>query len=392
MSTREATAGLAEHLVVDQVLAGDDAADDHHEVFGRDVLEDERRRAGLDGVEQRVLVLFGRQDDDRRRGELPLDPLGRLDAAGRGQREVHEDHVGVGRERRVHRRPGVVRLGDDLEVGLALEDLADADAEQRVVVDDDDPHPLVGLVAPIVVAPTALGTLVLGHPLSFCVIGNSQPDDRARLWPRTYLKLCADELGPLAHELEPEVATASRRDRSGIEAATVVADLQHPFSTVEHRGDHHVRRARVLADILQGLLHHAKDHRLRGLGRGRRPVPRARCVMCRPDSAACVGDRVDDRAVQAELDEHRRPQLADEAAHVAELTAQQLAQELQLGPGHVAVGVEDAVDELHLEDRVRERLRGSVVDLLREPDALGLLRLDDPHLELGREPRERPRR
>src|SRR4029079_1338989 len=86
--------------------------------------------------------------------------------------------------------------------------------------------------------------------------GTSHRDAGPRLWPRTYFKTCADELGPLAHELEPEVATTSRRDRSGIEPATVVADLQHPFSTVQHRGDHHVRRARVLADILQGLLHH----------------------------------------------------------------------------------------------------------------------------------------
>ena len=101
----------------------------------------------------------------------------------------------------------------------------------------------------------------------FCVgHRDSQPDDRADIWPRTYFKTCADQLGPLAHELQTEVATASRRDGSGIEPATVVADLQHPVATVQRVCDHDVRRARVLADILQRLLHHAKDDRLRGLG------------------------------------------------------------------------------------------------------------------------------
>ena len=44
-------------------------------------------------------------------------------------------------------RPAVVRLADDLEVGLALEDVADPDPEEGVVVDDQDPRPLA--VAPV---------------------------------------------------------------------------------------------------------------------------------------------------------------------------------------------------------------------------------------------------
>ncbi len=92
---------------------------------------------------------------------------------------------------------------------------------------------------------------------------------------------------------------------------------------------------------------------------------------------------VGDRPVEPELHQHRRPELPDEGAHVAQLAAQQLAQEAQLGAGHGRVGVEDAVDELHLEDRVRQRLGRAVVDLLGEADALALLGLDDPHLELG---------
>ena len=93
---------------------------------------------------------------------------------------------------------------------------------------------------------------------------------------------------------------------------------------------------------------------------------------------------VGDRPVEPELDEHGRPELADEGADVAQLAAQQLAQEAQLVAGHGGVGLEDAVDELHLEDRVRQRLGRAVVDLLGEAHALGLLGLDDAHLELGR--------
>ena len=58
---------LGEDLVVDEVLAAGHAADDRHQVVRGDVLEDERRRAGLDGVEQGVLVLVDGQDDDSRR-------------------------------------------------------------------------------------------------------------------------------------------------------------------------------------------------------------------------------------------------------------------------------------------------------------------------------------
>ena len=50
--------GAGEDLVVDEVLAGVDPADDGDQVLGADVLEDERRRPGLDGIEQLVLVLL----------------------------------------------------------------------------------------------------------------------------------------------------------------------------------------------------------------------------------------------------------------------------------------------------------------------------------------------
>ena len=98
-----------------------------------------------------------------------------------------------------------------------------------------------------------------------------------------------------------------------------------------------------------------------------------------------------DRAVEAELVEDRRPELADERPHVAELAAEQLAQEAQLRPGQRRVVIDDPLDVLDLEDRVRERLGRPVVDLLGEPRPLRLLGLDDPHLDVvRRSPGRRP--
>ena len=72
------------------------------------------------------------------------------------------------------------------------------------------------------------------------------------------------------------------------------------------------------------------------------------------------------------------------AADVAELAPEQLAQEAQLRPGQALVGVDDPLDVLDLEDRVREGLGRAVVDLLGEPRPLRLLGLDDPHLRVRR--------
>ena len=140
----------------------------------------------------------------------------------------------------------------------------------------------------------------------------------------------------------------------------------------------------MLAYILQGLLNDSQGDRLLGalesigwcLERGfDRQTGKGRHRL----------DRVGDRPVETELLEERRPKLGDEAPHVAELAAEQIAQETELGPGESGVLLEDPLDVLDLEDRVRQRLGRSVVDLLGEPRALGLLGLDDPHLDIGRD-------
>ena len=55
----------------------------------------------------------------------------------------------------------ILGLADDVEVRLALEDLAHAHAEQRVVVDEQDLGPLLGIASVGPAAP-AIGPGVVG--------------------------------------------------------------------------------------------------------------------------------------------------------------------------------------------------------------------------------------
>ena len=202
------------------------------------------------------------------------------------------------------------------------------------------------------------------------------------------VKCSANQLGPLAHELQPEGAPPGGGGGVGIEAATVVADLQDPAASVAPGGEPDVARAGVLADVLERLLEDAQDHHLLGVAE---LVGRRRQVDLHrgPGQRVERGGRVADRPVQADLVEDRRPQLADERAHVAQLAAQPLAQEAELDARGGPVVVEDLLDVLHAEDRVGQRLRRPVVDLLGEARPLGLARLHDPHLEVVGELRRR---
>ena len=132
------------------------------------------------------------------------------------------------------------RLADDVEVALAAQDVRDAHAEQRVVVDDEDPDPVRGDAAAAALAAFGFGRHQLSSP------GIGMPMAPGGMVIRTAVprfgedrtsNLCPDQLRALAHELQAEVPAPADGRFVGIEAPTVVADLDDPAGGVARHAD-----------------------------------------------------------------------------------------------------------------------------------------------------------
>ena len=292
------------------------------------------------------------EHDDPGRGQLALDPLGRLDPAGRRQRQVHEDDVRRGLEGAIDRRPAVVGLADDLEVRLALQDVADPDAEQRVVVDDQDPRPLP--VAPgdpvrrgAVPVRRVAHQLVSSAPIGIASLTSVPPSGRECTSKRAPISSARSRMNWRPKLRRPRAATAPTSNPRP--SSRTVED---PVVAVDRAGDGDGGGRAVLAYILQCFLQDAQHDRL--LGRAQ-PVRRRRQVRAdrEPGQRRDAADGVGDRAVQPELVEDRRPELADERPDRPELAAEQVAQEAQLRLRGPEVRVDHPLDVLDLEDRVR---------------------------------------
>ena len=161
-------------------------------------------------------------------------------------------------------RSRVVRLGDDLEVGLVAEDVGDPHPEQGVVVDDEDPRDLVE-GTPVGTAASALWPAVVRRCSSALLSSRGrsgrdrQTDDGTAVRPRSYVESGTDQLGTLAHELQSEVAPASRGHRRRGRTLARRRGPRAPSCAVELGGHDDVVGGGVLADILQCLLGHAQD-------------------------------------------------------------------------------------------------------------------------------------
>ena len=103
--------------------------------------------------------------------------------------------VSPGRE---HRLEAVRRLADDLDVGLGIEDHPEAGADERLVVDDQDPD---------------------GH--AACPERQVTADDEAAAVTRSRLERAAAERDALPHPGQPVPGAVRRRVR-----APVVRDLE----------------------------------------------------------------------------------------------------------------------------------------------------------------------
>ena len=73
------------------------------------------------------------------------EPARRLDAVDVGHADVHQDDVRPQAPRLRDRLAPVRRLADDLDVLLGLEDHAEAGADERLVVGDQDAQAHAGL-------------------------------------------------------------------------------------------------------------------------------------------------------------------------------------------------------------------------------------------------------
>ena len=124
------------------------------------------------------------------------DPPGRLDPVEHGHADVHQHDVGPQAPRLGDRVLAVGRLADDRHLRLALEDLAQPDAHERLVVGDQD---------------------------ASSSDRQQDADGEAAARAAAGVEAAAVERDPLAHADEP---VAAARDAAAGLAGAVVDDLE----------------------------------------------------------------------------------------------------------------------------------------------------------------------
>ena len=125
-------------------LAARDDPDCGGDLLRRRVLQHEPARARSQRVEDVRVESEGRQDQDARGGLGADDPPGRLDPVEHRHADVHQHDVGPQPPRRCDRVLSIAGLCEHGQLGLALEDLAQADPDERLVVGDQDGRHRIG--------------------------------------------------------------------------------------------------------------------------------------------------------------------------------------------------------------------------------------------------------
>ena len=199
--------------------------------------------------------------------------------------------------------------------GSRAEDVGDADPEQGVVVDDEDPRRLAGArrsgpprrrSGPPYSIALICSPLLPSGAVGIASRTTVPPSGRDRTSNRAPISSARSRMNCNPKLRRPRAATAPT---SKPRPSSRISRLQSSSAIARRR--RRPSRPRVLADILQGLLGHAQGHRPLGVVRrvGRRvQVGRDR----EPGRARACARRLLDRAVEAELVEHRRAELADE--------------------------------------------------------------------------------
>ena len=251
-------------------------------------------------------------------------------------------------ERLLDRLGAVLGLGDDLEVGLRVEHLPQAGADDRVVVGDEDARDerdrhqrssSAGTSSRTSTPPSRPGLIASAPPTSIA---------RSRMPRRPPCPFG----GP--RPAMPRPSSATRSDDAV--AAALERDLD-------------ARRAGVPRDVRQALLRDAVDREL-GLGRERRQVG-GEAALDR--DAALVGElarELGQRADEAEVLEHLRPQLLRDPAHLLERLPDRLLRLVDVA----ACSASRLGERVELEQHAGQHLADLVVQAARDPQPLGLLR------------------
>ena len=147
-----------------------DDPDRGDELLGRRVLQEVAAGAGAQGGVH-VLVEIERGEHEHLGVAVVArrDQPSGLDAVQDRHPDVHEHDVGTGPLAELDAEPTVLGITDDFDVGLRVEDHAEAVAHQRLVVDDRDSD---GHVSPASHGPAARCSTV-GASLSTIAIGRT---------------------------------------------------------------------------------------------------------------------------------------------------------------------------------------------------------------------------
>ena len=122
----------------DDGVAGRDDADCRQEVVQRHVLDQEPARPGPQRAVDVVIVVERGEHEHVSAQVAGGDHLGCLDAVHARHPDVHHDHVGVGVPGELDRFGSGSGLASHVDVGCLLDQHAQARADQRLVVGQDD--------------------------------------------------------------------------------------------------------------------------------------------------------------------------------------------------------------------------------------------------------------
>ena len=128
------------HTGGEERLAGGDDAHRADEIDGLGVLHEESARAGADRARDVLVELEGRDDDDLDRPECGVggDLLGGPESVAVRHPDVQQCHVDGSGAERAQQLLAAGCLGDDLDVGLGVQQRPESGAHELVVVGERD--------------------------------------------------------------------------------------------------------------------------------------------------------------------------------------------------------------------------------------------------------------